>query len=81
MELRAAPHFFPSRGLRQGDPLSPYLFVLCIEILSILINSEVMHKWWKGLKAAKNGLNFSHLFFVDDIVLFAKANDSTCDYS
>ena len=70
--------FFPSRGLRQGDPLSPYLFVLCLEYLSNLINTKVESKDWIGIKASKNGPVFSHLFFADDLIFFAEANENCC---
>ena len=61
--------FRPSRGIRQGDPLSPYLFIMCMEILRFLINGKCEEKLWDPVKASRNGLAFSHLFFTDDLVL------------
>lgn len=66
--------FEPSRGLRQGDPISLYIFILCMELLSSLINKKCEKGDLDKVKASRNGLGFSHIFFADDILLFAKAN-------
>ncbi|CAN1320575.1 LINE-1 reverse transcriptase homolog [Linum perenne] len=67
--------FKPTRGLRQGCPLSPYLFTLCIERLSHLINAAVQEKRWKPIKIGKAGPMLSHLFFADDLILFGEATE------
>lgn len=64
------------RGIRQGDPLSPYIFVLCLERLGHKIQNEVSLGRWKPLKASRNGPSVSHLFFADDLLLFADATVS-----
>lgn len=69
---------FPSRGIRQGDPLSLYLFILCIDWLGQLIDGKCADKLWKPVKTSRNVPSFSHLFFADDLVLFAKANHACC---
>lgn len=68
--------FSAHRGIRQGDPLSPYIFVLCMEKLSHLISSAVEVKQWKPFRASQSGPAISHLFFADDLVLFAEASVS-----
>lgn len=48
----AASDFFrPSRGIHQGDPISPYIFVLCLDKLSHLIRQSVHRDDWKSNNA------------------------------
>ncbi|KAL9687478.1 hypothetical protein QQ045_031881 [Rhodiola kirilowii] len=63
----------PQRGLRQGDPLSPYLFLLCAEWLSLKISREVHSQRLKGVKVCHGAPVISHLFFADDCIFFMKA--------
>lgn len=68
--------FSPTRGIRQGDPVSPYIFVLCMDKLSHLIMEAVEEGSWHPLKAGKNGPLISHLMFADDLLLFGQATRS-----
>ena len=74
----ALEHFLPVRGIRQGDPLSPYIFIMCMDYLGQLIQERYEDKSWILVKASWRGLAFSHLFFADDLVLFAKTNMENC---
>jgi hypothetical protein len=67
---------FPTRGLRQGDPLSPYLFILCQEVLSRIIDREHMIGNIKGIKMNMGGPDFTHVMFADDLMLFSKASSN-----
>ena len=71
---RQTDSFSPSRGICRGDPISPYLFVLCIERLSHLINILVEHNIWHPSKVTRSGPRLSYLYFANDIILFAKAS-------
>ncbi len=70
--------FNPSRGLRQGDPISPYLFLLCAEGLQALLAHTAQAKKIQGLSISRGGPTLTHLFFADDSVLFCRANLSDC---
>ena len=65
--------FSPKRGLRQGDPFSPFLFILGLEVLSRLLFREECVGFLKGLKIARNCPAIHHLLFVDDLLIFGKA--------
>lgn len=70
------PSFKPSHGLRQGDPLSPYLFILCMEKLSLAINNAVFQGEWEPIQITSTWPQVSHLLFADDVLLFIKARNS-----
>lgn len=71
---RMTDSFSTTRGIRQRDPLSPYLFVLCLERLGHLIQSKVETGLWKGIKCTRACPTLSHLFFADDLLLFSEAS-------
>ena len=71
--------FRPQRGIRQGDPLSPYIFVLCMDKLSHIISEEVEKGNWKAIQAGRNGPHVSHLMFADDLLLFGQATMTQID--
>ena len=69
----------PLRGICQGDPLSPYLFLIVVEGLSALIKKSVDEGVLEGIYVCRRGPKLSHLFFADDSLIFCKATLSDCD--
>jgi len=63
------------RGLRQGDPLSPLLFVLLIEVLNRLLSKASSLGLFSGLKVGVKNATITHLQFADDTLLFREANE------
>ncbi|KAL9663470.1 hypothetical protein QQ045_018857 [Rhodiola kirilowii] len=65
------------KGLRQGDPFSPYLFILCTEWLSSMLKHYADMGIIEGIKISRRSPAISHLMFADDCLIFMKINSST----
>lgn len=67
----------PQRGIRQGDPLSPYIFILCAEVLSGLCVKAQEDGLMVGVKVSHSP-RLNHLLFADDTMIFTKSNKQSC---
>ena len=72
--------FQPQRGLRQEDPLSPFLFIVAVEVLSKLLQKAEEDNKLKGIKLAKGYKPISHLQFADDLFIFGTADEKNIRY-
>ena len=68
----------PTRVIKQGDPLSPYLYLLCAEGLSALLRKAEETRSHKGVLSNRQGVCISHLLFADDRMLFCQATIEEC---
>jgi hypothetical protein len=66
----------PERGLRQGCPLSPYLYIICAEGLSAVIKNRELRGTLHGTHICRSAPSISHLHFADDSLLFCRATIS-----
>lgn len=80
MNNEKACSVIPGRGLRQGDSLSPYLYILCKEDLSSLIKSAERSGYIHGIKICRRAPIVSHLLFADDSLLFMRAVDQEVEF-
>ncbi|XP_075658874.1 uncharacterized protein LOC142628714 [Castanea sativa] len=69
----------PSRSLRQRDPISPYLFLLCAEGLTTMLKKEESEGNLKGIAVCRGALKVSHLLFANDSIIFCRASVEDCD--
>ena len=76
--LTAPQPFNSSQGLRQGDPLSLFLFIIVAEGLGRLIKAHLAKRKLQGLKLWGPDLPLTHQQFVDDILLFCQASVKEC---
>ncbi|GJU39409.1 reverse transcriptase [Tanacetum coccineum] len=69
----------PQRGLRQGDPISPYLFIIVADVLSRQLTKAMEFGSYPGIKMARTCPVISHIFFADDSIFFCKASQAECE--
>ncbi|KAL0451451.1 UNVERIFIED_CONTAM: LINE-1 retrotransposable element O protein [Sesamum latifolium] len=74
--LNGSPHgyFRGARGLRQGDPMSPYLFVLVMEVLSLILRQVIDQDGGFSYHWKCGEMQLCQLGFADDLLLFSKAD-------
>ena len=69
----------PTRGIRQGDPLSPFMLLLCIEGLNGMIKKAERDGGIQGFSLCRRGPKLTHLLFADDYLLFCRATMDECE--
>ncbi|XP_048599212.1 uncharacterized protein LOC125579275 [Brassica napus] len=68
----------PHRGIRQGDPISPYLFILSGEVLSGLCRHAELDGSMRGVRVARGSPRVNHLLFADDTMMFCNSTSECC---
>lgn len=64
----------PTRGLRQGCPMSPYLFIIAMEFLAKLFQARVQQGDIRGVRLAKTAPTLTHILYADDLVVMGQAS-------
>lgn len=70
-----ADNFQPTRGIRHEDPLSSYLFILCVNVFSNLVKIAQKLKNLRGTSIARRNSNITYLLFTDDNLIFYQAEE------
>jgi hypothetical protein len=70
----------PERGLRQGDPISPYLFLICAEAFSSMLNKADQEGKLEGIRICKKSPSFNHLLFADDSLILLKVTEESAHH-
>lgn len=73
--------FNPEHGFRQGDPLLPYLFILCFEYLSRILRREEMDGNLHGIKVFREAPAISHLLYTNDLLMACRATDQEAAFA
>ncbi|KAL9678228.1 hypothetical protein QQ045_016068 [Rhodiola kirilowii] len=63
----------PARGIRQGDPMSPFLFLICSEWLNLKVKEYHRRRKLKGVKICRDGPEITHMLFADCGIFFLQA--------
>jgi len=69
--------FVPSKGLRQGDPLAPFLFLIVAEGLAGVVRNVVMFDWVESVEVGMNKVKVNMLQYADDTLFFCKATSKS----
>ena len=69
----------PTRGLRQGNPLSPYLFLFCAEGLNVLLRKVADDGYIHDFSISRHDPKLTHFFFTYDYLLFCRSTLTECD--
>jgi hypothetical protein len=67
----------PQRGLRQVDPISPYILLIFVEAFSSLLNKADIDGRLEGIRICNNAPSFNHLLFADDSLVSIKASQAS----
>ncbi|GKF69376.1 putative RNA-directed DNA polymerase, eukaryota, reverse transcriptase zinc-binding domain protein, partial [Tanacetum coccineum] len=63
------PEFKIEKGLRQGDPFSPFLFILAIEALNVVLEEAKVRHFFRGMEVGNDRIHIFHLQFADDAII------------